>query len=166
MYFFSFFVVLFLLILFALNIDLFIYYLTLLSCFSLFPWRLVVLLSLLCSSAGSVSWSRFLFRVAVSFVFDWLVSFLVSFARQATLLHLIYFGLFGVCAGVCSVLSVSICLIFAFTICLGFIFWLLSFLLISYFISYFPFCFLFLLLPFIDITNSSWGLGSPTRGQA
>ena len=94
--------------------------------------------------------------------FAW-ISFLVSFAHGATLL--IYFGLFGLCVGVRSFLFVSICLIFAFTICLGFIFWLLSFLFISYFISYFPFCFLFLLLPFIDITNSLQGLGSPTRGQ-
>ena len=165
-YFFSFFV-LFLWLFFIINIDLFIkFYLTLLSYFFFFSPYLVVLFSLLSSSVGTIFWSCFLFCVVISFVFNWLVSFLVSYARWATLLYLIYFGLFRVCVGVYSFLCVSICLIFAFTVRLGFIFCLLSFLFISYFISYVAFYVLFLLLPFIDITNSLWGLGSPTRSQA
>ena len=59
------------------------------SCLSLFPWRGVVLLSLLCSSAGSVPWPRFLFHAAVGFVFGWLASLLAPCARRATLLPLI-----------------------------------------------------------------------------
>ena len=134
--------------------------------FLLFSPYLVVLFSLLPSSVGTIFWSCFLFCVVVSFVFNWLVSFLVSYARWATRLYLIYFGLFRVCVSIYSFLCVSICLIFAFTVRLGFIFCLLSFLFISSFISYVAFYVLFLLLPFIDITNSLWGLGSPTRSQA
>ena len=89
-----------------------------------------------------------LFSVLVSFVSNWLISLLVSFASQATVLYFVFFGLFWfclcvyVCGGVCYFVIVTIYLVLH-----------LPFVWSSFFVSCFScFCGL-VLISFITITT-------------
>lgn len=126
--------------------------------FSPFLFMCFVLLALFLTwHLGFISCSVLCF----SFVFNWLISRLVSFVLLVTLCTFVFFGLsfffVSMYISVCVMfLSFCFCLSdFAFTICLGFVF--------CFF--YWVYC-SFVLIPFIDITNGSCGLGTLTRSRA
>ena len=104
--------------------------------------------------------------VLVSFVFNWLISFLVSFACWVNLLYFILLGCFGfvyVCICVCIFHYFCYYLLdCVFAIRLGFIFCFLFFCCL-----FVLFCFsVCVLIPFNAITNHLWNLSSPARDSA
>ena len=98
--------------------------------------------------------------ILVSLVFNWGISFLVSFVCQVNLLHFIVVGLFLFCLWMCVCVRVSLCVflycsyylpVFVIATCLGY-----------------GFCFLFLVfasIPFNAITSHLWTLHSSARDQ-
>ena len=56
---------------------------------------------LFCSPDVTLLWFCFPFYVLVSFVFNWLISFLVSFAHQGTFSYLLFFKQLWFCVCVC-----------------------------------------------------------------
>ena len=131
-----------------------------LFCYFFLLFNMFVLFALLYSSYDTLFWSCFQFCALISFVFNWLILFPVSFACWVTLL---YFPL--VCFGSCVCTSVCLFLCFCFnlsdftfTICLRSTF-------CFFFGCLFAFC-LSVLIPFIVITNSLHGLGSLSRSRA
>ena len=97
-----------------------------------------------------------------SFVFDWLISFLVSFAHWLTLFYFLFFELLWFC----MYGYVCVCVPFFLLLLVWFF---------KYHLSGFVFCFLlcsvfcfcvFVLIPFNGLTNDMWNLNSPARDQA
>jgi len=66
---------------------------------------------LFCSPDVTLLWFCFPFYVLVSFVFNWLISFLVSFAHQGTFSYLLFFKQLWLCVCVC----VCVCVFHSFS---------------------------------------------------
>ena len=84
--------------------------------FSISPCLLVCFVFLLYSPVGTLLWSRFLACVLVSFVFNCLIPFLVSFVSQVALWYFLLSGLFWFC--LCVYMDVPLFLLFFVRFCI------------------------------------------------
>jgi len=75
--------------------------------------------SLLYSPVDTLLWLNFPVWVLVNPVFNWSISFLVSFAHQVNLLYFLFFGIFWLYFGV-SLGILSVMIVFVFLSCLLF----------------------------------------------
>ena len=115
------------------------------------------LLSLLYSPVGTLLWFYFLVYILVSFVFKWLITFLLSFSCQVNFFYFLFLDCFGfvyvyICLCIYSIIFANICLILHFPFVWG-----------LHFVSCFS---VFVLIPFNAITNHLRNLSSLARDQA